>query len=114
MGDGTEHHHIEHAMQSITTCTNLFLNIVSLHESLKDNLQISNTLYVAINLAVVETRQSLDSSKQDEEPRDEHGRSIKQVVLASGSKALKNDGLFFGMTMTDDADIAEIDPVTNL
>jgi hypothetical protein len=43
--------------------------------------------------------------------RDDDGRSFKQAAIASGSKTLKNDGLFFTM-MTDD-DISELDPVTN-
>jgi hypothetical protein len=42
--------------------------------------------------------------------RDENGRTFKQAVIASGSKTLKNDSMFFGM-MTDD-EIAELDPVT--
>jgi len=39
------------------------------------------------------------------------GRTFKQAVVASGSKTLKNDSVFFGM-MTDNAEIAELDPVT--
>jgi hypothetical protein len=42
--------------------------------------------------------------------RDENGRTIKQAIITSGSKTLKNDAMFFGM-MTDD-EIAELDPVT--
>ena len=42
--------------------------------------------------------------------RDEDGRSFEPAAIASGSKILHNDGLFFGM-MADD-EIAELDPVT--
>jgi hypothetical protein len=43
--------------------------------------------------------------------RDADGRTYKQAAIASGSKTLKNDPIFFEM-MTDD-EIAELDPVTN-
>ena len=42
--------------------------------------------------------------------RDEDGRTLTQATIASGSKTLKNDTMFFGK-MTDD-EIAELDPVT--
>ena len=40
--------------------------------------------------------------------RDADGRSVTQAVIASGSKTLKNDTMFY-VKMTDD-EIAELDP----
>ena len=42
--------------------------------------------------------------------RDENGRTFTQTAIASASKTLSNDGMFF-VKMTDD-EIAEVDPVT--
>jgi len=44
--------------------------------------------------------------------RDENGRTFTQTAIASASKTLSNDGVFF-VKMTDD-EIAEVDPVTKL
>ena len=44
--------------------------------------------------------------------RDENGRTITQTAIASASKTLSNDAMFF-VKMTDD-EIAEVDPVTKL
>ena len=93
---GIEKHGIDETFNVIKQCIPTDTKLPILHHVIKDAPQFMNDL----SLRYISTMYL----------RDADGRTLTQAAVASGSKTVKSDTMFFGK-MTDD-EIAELDPVT--